>query len=259
MPRRVGHDAARAAATARPYHDAVALGIVDEVPYDEEVVHIAHVGDDGKLIFQPLAGLGGRVVPFVRVQRPSAPRRTGGGAFPRRFRRRRWGNGAGADVPNSNVDLTALGDLLGCFPRPRGQSGNSGAHFRLALDIELLGVPCASGCSSCRVLPVWMHMQHLLRVCVLLGSDSGSRWWPPGGRPVSCASAPAGAAPCVSSGMPWSMHLDEVIILAEKCPASAGRTSSRRRSGPAAAASGRSPRRQADRQISPSVCCFSSS
>ena len=134
----VGHDAARAAATAWPYHDAVALGIVDEVPYDEKVVHIAHVGDDGKLIFQPLAGLGGRVVPFVRVQglQPLAAQAAehflGGFAVV---------DGVTGQVQMAEVegDLTALGDLLAVF-NGLGEVGKHGAHFRFALDIELLGV-----------------------------------------------------------------------------------------------------------------------
>ena len=83
----IGHDAARAAAAAWPHHDAVALGIVDEVPHDEKVVHIAHVGDDGQFIFQALAGLGGRVVrmrPGTAAFSPSPHRRRE--HFHRRFR-----------------------------------------------------------------------------------------------------------------------------------------------------------------------------
>ena len=46
----VGCNAACTGTTARPHRDALALGVVDEVPHDEEVVHIAHVADGVQLV-----------------------------------------------------------------------------------------------------------------------------------------------------------------------------------------------------------------
>ena len=61
---RVGDDGAGAAAASRAYHDSVGFRIVNEVPHDQEIVHIAHMLDRGKFILQPLPGL----VPLLRVR-----------------------------------------------------------------------------------------------------------------------------------------------------------------------------------------------
>ncbi len=123
----VGHDAARAAATAWAYHDAVALGVVDEVPHDEEVVHVSHVGNDGKLVFQPLAGLGIRIGILVGIQgfQPLAAQAA------EHF----LGSLAGVDgvvrqVQMAEIEshLTALGDLLAVF-NGFGKMGENGRAF----------------------------------------------------------------------------------------------------------------------------------
>ena len=61
----VRHNAARAAAAPGADHDAVVLGVLDKIPHDQKVIHIAHLCDDRKLVFQPFAR--GRVV--LRIAR----------------------------------------------------------------------------------------------------------------------------------------------------------------------------------------------
>ena len=61
----VGHGAPRRAPPARPHPDAVVLGVLDEVPHDEEVGAEPHVRDDLQLVGQALGGL--------RRQRPAPP------------------------------------------------------------------------------------------------------------------------------------------------------------------------------------------
>ena len=46
------HKASRRTSTPRPYHNSVFSGIVDKIPYDQEVIHISHVSDRRKLIIQ---------------------------------------------------------------------------------------------------------------------------------------------------------------------------------------------------------------
>ena len=53
----VGDERPRARAAPGTHRDAILLGVVDEVPHDEEVAGEAHGGDDGKLELQALRGL----------------------------------------------------------------------------------------------------------------------------------------------------------------------------------------------------------
>ena len=64
----VGHNGACAGATAWAYRNPNGLGIVDKVPDDEIVVHIAHRADDADLILHPLPVLLG----FVRIPLPES-------------------------------------------------------------------------------------------------------------------------------------------------------------------------------------------
>ena len=57
----VRHYAARSRAPARSDGDAVPLRVIYEVPYDEEVLHIAHVLDDLQLGLEPLPVLALRI------------------------------------------------------------------------------------------------------------------------------------------------------------------------------------------------------
>ena len=57
----IGHDGARRRTPARAHGDAVALGVVHEVPDDEEVGRETHLLDDGQLHLQALPHLGARV------------------------------------------------------------------------------------------------------------------------------------------------------------------------------------------------------
>ena len=53
-PQAVGHHTPRRRTPARAYRDVVALGVVDEVGDDQEVLHKAHLPDDAHLVLQPL-------------------------------------------------------------------------------------------------------------------------------------------------------------------------------------------------------------
>ncbi len=85
----VGHEGARARAPARAHGDAVLLGVMDEVPDDEEVAGEAHGGDDGKLVLEPLRRLGRHRVESLREPCPGELREVAlrGGARPAP---RRW-------------------------------------------------------------------------------------------------------------------------------------------------------------------------
>ena len=50
----VSHDASRRRTAPRPHRDSVSSGVIDKIPYNQEVIHIAHLLDDGKLVVQTL-------------------------------------------------------------------------------------------------------------------------------------------------------------------------------------------------------------
>ena len=50
----VGNDTSCRRTTSRTYHNTVLLGIVNKVPNDQEIIHIAHGPDNTKLIIQTL-------------------------------------------------------------------------------------------------------------------------------------------------------------------------------------------------------------
>ena len=63
----VGHNAAGGGAPPGSHHDTVVPGVFDKVPHNEEIVHVAHVVDDGQLVLQPLLQLlGDRAVPLLQ-------------------------------------------------------------------------------------------------------------------------------------------------------------------------------------------------
>ena len=51
----VCHDAPCAGASARPYRNPVAPGVIDKIPHNQEVVHISHPANDGKFVVKSLA------------------------------------------------------------------------------------------------------------------------------------------------------------------------------------------------------------
>ena len=60
-------NAAGGGAPPGSHHDTVVPGVFDKVPHNEEIVHVAHVVDDGQLVLQPLLQLlGDRAVPLLQ-------------------------------------------------------------------------------------------------------------------------------------------------------------------------------------------------
>ena len=130
----VGHDAARAAAAPGADHDAVVLGVFDEVPDDQKIIHIAHPRDDGQLVFQPVASF--LIVRRVTLGEPflAEPPQHG-------IRRFAFGHVVPGQVDGMEikVHLAALCDFL-CALNRLVQAGEQIAHFLLGLDIQLLRV-----------------------------------------------------------------------------------------------------------------------
>ena len=60
------HDTSRSGTSSRSHRNPVFFRIVDEIPYDQEIVHISHSADDTQLVIQTfpqgLSGLPGRLV-----------------------------------------------------------------------------------------------------------------------------------------------------------------------------------------------------
>ncbi len=53
-PQRIGHQASCRRTSPGPHCDPVILCIFDKIPYDQEIIHISHLPDDGQFIIQPL-------------------------------------------------------------------------------------------------------------------------------------------------------------------------------------------------------------
>ena len=134
---RIGHDAARAAATAGTDHDAVALGVVDKVPHDEEVVHIPHAGNHVQLIGKARGRLTPGVIRLIGIARLEALAAQAGEHFQRRFTCFD-GKAGQMKLAEFKCHLAARGDLTRLMHGLR-TVGKEREHFRLALDIEFLG------------------------------------------------------------------------------------------------------------------------
>ena len=130
----VGDDAAGPAAAARADHDAVGLGVADKIPHDEEVIHIAHLDDGGKLILHPLAGvLTVRGVPLFKALPAQAAQH-----FLRRFPGVD-GEAGQVDGGKVEIDPAAFRDFL----RPLDGvlvAGEEGLHFLLGFDVQFPGL-----------------------------------------------------------------------------------------------------------------------
>ena len=158
----IGHDGASAAATAGTHHDAVLLGVVDEIPHDEEVVHIAHAGDHVQLILQ--AGIGFVALLCIGVEPRHALVAQAGEHGQRRFtlRHRVLGQTGDAEL---ELHIAAVGDLLGTVDGI-GAGEEQGAHFLFALHIELGGLHAHTGVVVQGFAGLDAH-QHFLGIGVL--------------------------------------------------------------------------------------------
>ena len=126
----VGHHAAGGGAAARPHRDPRALGIVDEVLDDEEIVREAHFPDHGQLVFQ-LPVVGG----VLAVARPEATLaqlpQIGGGVVPLRQLELRQ-----VILAEGEVKLAPVGNALGVF-HGIGITGEQLLHLLRGADVEI--------------------------------------------------------------------------------------------------------------------------
>ena len=153
----IGHDGACGGAAPRAYHDAVALRPVDEVPYDEEVTHVAHgldclhlvahavaklrihVGSQGFHVFGrhrrigPAAGRMGLCLAIAVLQTRPAQ------IFEVALLGVAVGHGADRDVVVSEfeVEVALIHDLLGHIAG-LGDIGEDLPHLLLGLQVELI-------------------------------------------------------------------------------------------------------------------------
>ena len=130
-PQAVAHQGTRGAAPAGANGDALALGVGDEIPDDEEIVHKAHAGDGVQLERQlpadfliPIPVAPGKALPAKALEIAEAVR------LPLR-------KGVAGQVvsPEGEVEIALFRDLL------RGGHGlrevwEEGGHLLLALEIE---------------------------------------------------------------------------------------------------------------------------
>ncbi len=134
----VGDDASRCGTTARPHRYPVFPGIIDEVPHDQEIVHIPHPPDHAQFVVQPLpkglASVPGRGTGIaVALLHPlvTEPVQVTPGIIPfrhlivRQFR-----------DPELDLHLAAVRDPLGVLHRLPG-IGEQALHLLLALHIIL--------------------------------------------------------------------------------------------------------------------------
>ena len=139
------------------------LGVVDEVPDDQEVVHVAHLLDHAQLVVEP--------VPCVRsilAVEPAdavlAERAQVGGVVGHALRQRELGQVGGGEV---ELHLAALGDLLGALDG-LAEVGEGAQHLLLGLDVELVGVHAHAVLVLQGLARLDAH-QHLLHLCILAG------------------------------------------------------------------------------------------
>ena len=159
----VGDDGTRAAAAPRPHAHAVGARVVDKIPDDEEIIHIAHAGDDAQFVFHALA----RVLAALAVALPEALFAQAAQIGERV--RLALGQGEFRQVRGGEIELhvAARGDLRRVFDGVR-EVGEEGAHLRLALDVEFArGHLHAVGVGE-RLARLDAH-QHFLRLSVIRG------------------------------------------------------------------------------------------
>ena len=146
-PEEVGDDAAGAGAAAGADRDPVGPGPGDEIPHDEEVVDEARLGDDRKLVVQPLdqrpreRGVGessGRVVveAIAALEPGEAELLQVAGPVGLHLRRQRVLRIALAALGEGDREVAHLGDELG-VPDRLGDLGEKPGHLLARLQVEL--------------------------------------------------------------------------------------------------------------------------
>ena len=130
---RVGDDAAGRGAAARADRDPVGLGVVDEVPDDQEVGVEAHRVDHAELHLHPLDGGRGRRIAVAAAQ----ARLDEAAQVLLLAHAVRAVEARDQLAAERDVDLAALGDLDGRLQRPR-EVGERLRHLLGGLQIELV-------------------------------------------------------------------------------------------------------------------------
>ena len=148
--------------------------VVDKIPDDEEVIHVAHAGNDAQFVFHALA----RVLAALAVALPEALFAQGAQIGKRV--RLALGQGKFRQVRGGEVELhvAARGDLRRVFNGVR-EVGEEGAHLLLALDVELARGHLHAIWVGERLARLYAH-QHFLRlgivggqVVAVVGDDEG--------------------------------------------------------------------------------------
>ena len=132
---RVGDDRAGGRASPGADRDAVLLGVLDEVPDDQEVGRETHLPDHAEFELEPLPGLGGNrvaVAPAQALFRHPAEHLLGRRAVVGRVVRQQ-------DLAERDLDLAALGDLEGHRYR-LGPFREGGGHLVAVLEVELVRI-----------------------------------------------------------------------------------------------------------------------
>ena len=127
----VGDDGTGAAAAPRADAHAVGARVVDKIPDDEKIIHIAHAGDHAQFVFHALARV--RVILAVALFQPLFAQ----GAQVGKGVRFALGQGKFGQVGGGKVKvhLAARGDFRRVFNGLR-EVGEQGAHLVLALDVQ---------------------------------------------------------------------------------------------------------------------------
>ena len=129
----IRHDGACAAAAPWADHDALLLGVMDEIPHNKEVIHIAHAGNHAQLVVQ--AGV--RLVALLRagIQAGDTLMAQAGQHAKGRFAIGHGVMGQAGDA-EFKLHIAPPGNFL-CAVHRVGAGAEKPAHLLLALDVEL--------------------------------------------------------------------------------------------------------------------------
>ena len=156
----IGHDAGRAAAASGAHHDARVLGELDEIPHDQKVIHIPHLGDHADFVFQALArhGIVCRIALGKALLHQLAQQGIAGFALGHREVRQ-------MDGIKIKRHVAAHGDIVRALHRVR-MAGEQRQHFIFAFHIQLIGIHAHAVLVIQRFARLDAH-EHLLRFGVL--------------------------------------------------------------------------------------------
>ena len=155
----VGGQAGRAGAPPRAHGDARAFCVADEIPHDEVIVHIAHLGDGAHLVVQPVPELRAGAVPIAGPQALSAE-----------ALKELLVGGSVRGIETGQLGLAELELHLAALRNPDGvvrrlrAVGEEAAHFLLGFKVELFcgKVQPALVLDGAAGLDAHEHLVHLL-------------------------------------------------------------------------------------------------